>query len=445
MPKKIAIDDSHGQTSEVGYGRPFLTDYGLEVDGTIFANEENPQHPANRVIYNLKNGIPQQASIDFSGAYDVGEVPDGITVFINGNPIEGPAAVIQNWTLRAMAICKSGADGNTATEAVFSSKSIAPRKITTLNGSATQFDASENHKALSHAESLIKAGHYIEPDGWTVPTTDVENAYIEKHGMAQFGLWHLGTKSDVKPDLKGHWAYIYTSDFKTVDRAGLRAIASRGGQAGDDDISKAASRMIEEIDKHKANLKVTMNTNTQLAEEVKEPGDAAPKVDPDDSDKRVCAECDGEDFTKDGKCTKCEEMAKKASEEAVKKDVKEELTQTNLTPEAKAVEGADNKSQMTVEAKAVETKFAEQVQTMTKTIETLQKQNDELVAKLALANKGVSPIKGVTTEIKPVTNFSQAIQEMLTLNPSLSERPNELYEATKKKYPQFAVKPAVKH
>jgi hypothetical protein len=113
IPQKVAIDDTHG--AEVGYARPSLTEYGLELEGVVIPDESNPEHESNRIAYNLKNSIPQQASIDFTGDYNIKEIPEGITATVNGKDVPGPCLVVQDWSLRAVAICKAGADPSTET------------------------------------------------------------------------------------------------------------------------------------------------------------------------------------------------------------------------------------------------------------------------------------------------------------------------------------------
>lgn len=122
LPSKIAIDYNH--ETEIGYTKSFAIDNsGLIMDGVIFKNSENLQHPANNVIYNLKNNIPQQCSIDFSqGTYDV-EVPQGSCmvngILFNDGDID---CIIKNFKVCAVAVCKLGADENTLTQAMFSNE-----------------------------------------------------------------------------------------------------------------------------------------------------------------------------------------------------------------------------------------------------------------------------------------------------------------------------------
>lgn len=128
---RVAIDDTHDV--EVGYGRPFQSEYGLEVDGVVITNPDNAQHPANRIAYNLRNGIPQEASIDFAGDYHVVEVKEGLSMPVNGLDAQGPCLVVKDWQLRAVAICKEGADASTETTALNNQGSATaplPRSIT---------------------------------------------------------------------------------------------------------------------------------------------------------------------------------------------------------------------------------------------------------------------------------------------------------------------------
>lgn len=134
---RIAIDDSHG--NEIGYGFPRLTEYGLEVNGVIVTNPDCPEHESNRIAYNLRNGIPQEASIDFTGDYDVLELPEGVKVPCNGLTAEGNCCIVQNWPLRAVAICKEGADPSTETVATALS---ADQKFGPLPKHITQFSYS---------------------------------------------------------------------------------------------------------------------------------------------------------------------------------------------------------------------------------------------------------------------------------------------------------------
>lgn len=107
----------------------------------------------------------------------------------------------------------------------------------------------KNTSGIGHANSLISSGKVIKSSSWNPPSASEENTYIEKNGMAAFGKWHLGIDANADPKTKEHWHYIFTSDFKNVDRAALIAIRQRAGQQKQTDVFDAAGKMIENIDK----------------------------------------------------------------------------------------------------------------------------------------------------------------------------------------------------
>ena len=105
-----------------------------------------------------------------------------------------------------------------------------------------------NPKGISHANSLISNNDVIKPSSWERPSVEMENAYIEENGWDEFAKWFLGVDTSMDKETKGHYGYIYTSDFKTVDREGLRAIRQRSAQNGLNGVFAAAGKMIEAID-----------------------------------------------------------------------------------------------------------------------------------------------------------------------------------------------------
>jgi hypothetical protein len=105
-----------------------------------------------------------------------------------------------------------------------------------------------NPKGISHANSLIASGDVTKPSSWERPSVEMENAYLEENGYDMYCKWYLGIDTSMDKDTKGYYGYIYTSDFKTVDREGLRAIRQRSAQNGLKGVFAAAGKMIEAID-----------------------------------------------------------------------------------------------------------------------------------------------------------------------------------------------------
>jgi len=84
-----------------------------------------------------------------------------------------------------------------------------------------------------HARQLVRAGKamFDERDAWSEdqPSAQQENEFIRQHGMAQYGLWHLGVDDEKRPDTKGHYKFPY-GDFERVHRCAVLAAESRAGQ-----------------------------------------------------------------------------------------------------------------------------------------------------------------------------------------------------------------------
>ncbi len=106
-----------------------------------------------------------------------------------------------------------------------------------------------NKDAVAHAEKLIDAGKVDDETEWSdaAPSTDEENAEVEKHGYEGFGLWHLAIDADASEETKGRYAFPY-GDFRTVNRAGLIHAKQRAAQNGHDEIETAADRLLHRLD-----------------------------------------------------------------------------------------------------------------------------------------------------------------------------------------------------
>ena len=108
-----------------------------------------------------------------------------------------------------------------------------------------------NRKALEHARDLVKKGKVERDvrDDWSehAPSTDDENAYIDKHGFAEFSKWHLGIDREQSEGTKGSVSFPF-GDFKKVHRCAVISLESRAAQHGHDDIAKAAKDLLELID-----------------------------------------------------------------------------------------------------------------------------------------------------------------------------------------------------
>ncbi len=106
-----------------------------------------------------------------------------------------------------------------------------------------------NKDAVAQARKLIDAGTYDAETEWSdaAPSTDDENAEIEKHGYDGFGAWHLAVDPEASEETKGRYAFPY-GDFRKVHRAGLIAAKQRASQNDHEEIEKAADRLLQHLD-----------------------------------------------------------------------------------------------------------------------------------------------------------------------------------------------------
>jgi hypothetical protein len=108
-----------------------------------------------------------------------------------------------------------------------------------------------SRKSLDHARSLIAEGRSVsdDRDDWSEhqPSAEDENRFIEKHGWAEFGLWHLAVDDDARPETKAHYKFPY-GDFSKLHRCAVLSAESRAAQRDHDDVRAAAARLHEMLD-----------------------------------------------------------------------------------------------------------------------------------------------------------------------------------------------------
>lgn len=103
-----------------------------------------------------------------------------------------------------------------------------------------------NDTAFDHAKTLIGEGDVVvdKRDDWSEhqPSADVENRFIEKHGIREFAKWHLGIDDEEDDDNKGKYKFPY-GDFKKVHQCAILAAESRAGQYKYADIERAVAHL----------------------------------------------------------------------------------------------------------------------------------------------------------------------------------------------------------
>jgi hypothetical protein len=108
-----------------------------------------------------------------------------------------------------------------------------------------------HRQGYQHARELVDHGEVVrdQRDDWSEhrPSADDENAFIDRHGIHEYGKWHLGIDADESPETKAHYKFPY-GDLRRVHRCGVISAESRAGQYGYLDIEKAARHLLELID-----------------------------------------------------------------------------------------------------------------------------------------------------------------------------------------------------
>ncbi|HWD81306.1 MAG TPA: hypothetical protein VG497_20570 [Kribbella sp.] len=108
-----------------------------------------------------------------------------------------------------------------------------------------------NEKAFEHAKFLVGKGQTTkdERDDWSehAPTAAEQNAYLEKHGWDDYGLWFLGIDTEMGEETKGRYEFPY-GDFRRVHRCGVISAESRAAQYNHPEIQHALEKIHELLD-----------------------------------------------------------------------------------------------------------------------------------------------------------------------------------------------------
>jgi hypothetical protein len=112
-----------------------------------------------------------------------------------------------------------------------------------------------NRRAYDHARELIGQGRFVldDRDMWSEhqPSTQSENAFIQQHGLGEYGKWHLGIDPDERENTKQHFKFPY-GDFEKVHRCGVLSAEVRAGQRKYNDIEQAAAHLHGMLDAQRA-------------------------------------------------------------------------------------------------------------------------------------------------------------------------------------------------
>ena len=106
-----------------------------------------------------------------------------------------------------------------------------------------------NDEGVALARKLIDDSKVDTETNWSdaAPSTDEENAQIDRDGYRGYGKWHLAIDTEASEETKSRYGFPY-GDFKKVNRAALIHAKQRASQNDHDDVEEAAGRLLEHLD-----------------------------------------------------------------------------------------------------------------------------------------------------------------------------------------------------
>ena len=110
-----------------------------------------------------------------------------------------------------------------------------------------------NERAVAKARELIDARRYVVRSTWgeVQPSTDDENAFLERHSWDEYGAWHLALTDGAKDGTKARYAFVY-GDFRRLHRMGLIACHYRAAEWGHKEVELAAHDLLQYLDDKRA-------------------------------------------------------------------------------------------------------------------------------------------------------------------------------------------------
>lgn len=107
-----------------------------------------------------------------------------------------------------------------------------------------------NEAGVAKARAMIDARQYDLQTPWSdgAPSTEEENAFIDRHGYDGYGEWHLALDTGAAEGTKDLYGFPF-GDFRRVSRAALIHAKQRASQNGHAEIVAAADGLLEHLDR----------------------------------------------------------------------------------------------------------------------------------------------------------------------------------------------------
>jgi hypothetical protein len=110
-----------------------------------------------------------------------------------------------------------------------------------------------NKGAVAKARQLIDARQYVLDSVWgdAQPSSEEENAFLEKHSWDEYSAWHLGLTEGANDDTKARYGFGF-GDFRRIHRSGLIACQYRAAEWRHKSVELAAHELLQYLDDTRA-------------------------------------------------------------------------------------------------------------------------------------------------------------------------------------------------
>lgn len=205
LKARLPLDYCHDSGEILGYADDWEKDTGdLTCKGTLLVDQSAR---AAEVVQLAKAGVPYEASISFT-PMAIEQLRPGQSATINGQLVEGPAAVMRRWRLTGLAVCPRGADSNTKTE-------LSARAGGEFEVELTEGNMPENTETMEQIAARVQ-------QELTARITD----YCERFG-AQGQAWALSSRplADCYADLVGQLRSQHAAELSAAGTAHAAQVA----------------------------------------------------------------------------------------------------------------------------------------------------------------------------------------------------------------------------
>jgi hypothetical protein len=193
----LPLDYCHEYDEIVGAAeKSEITDEGLICDGFLISLA--PLDRADEVVKKSRGGVPYQSSI-FAEPLSIEEVLSGGTAEVNGQSVNGPALIVRQSQLRAVAVTPYGRDSNTSVEVALSHKRLPNSfKVPVLNSSPATAMSKNAPAAEAKPAEAAPAQNAAPANAPAVAATPVDpraefqatlKKFSEKFGPANGAAW----------------------------------------------------------------------------------------------------------------------------------------------------------------------------------------------------------------------------------------------------------------